>query len=58
MFDLKELEQKGLVEALKIKQEDIFEAKYNLLGFFETLYKIDKRLKEESKETKRKGEYD
>ena len=45
---ISDTEQKGLVEALGVKQEDLFEAKFNLLGFFETLFKIDQRLKKEN----------
>jgi hypothetical protein len=46
MSNLEELERKCLIEDLGVKKEDLFEAKYNLLGFFEVLYRIDKRLKE------------
>ena len=44
------VEQKRFVKALNIKQEDLFEAKFNLIGFFGTLYKIDQRLKKEKSE--------
>lgn len=30
-----------------LTEQDIFEAKYNLLGFFDVLSKIDQRLKRE-----------
>jgi len=50
LTDLSELEQKGLIEALGIKQEELGEAKNNLLGFFETLHKIDQRLKQNKAE--------
>jgi len=49
MSNFEELERKCLVEDLGVKEEDIFEARYNLLGFFEVLYRIDKRLKEKQK---------
>ena len=48
MQQIPELEQKGLIEALGVKQNELFEAKTNLLGFFDVLYKIDKRLKNEN----------
>ena len=49
MSEISELERRGLIEALDVKEKDVLEAKYNLLGFFNALYKIDKRLKEENK---------
>ena len=45
MKNISELERKGLVEALGVKEEDVSEAKYNLIGFFKILYLIDQRLK-------------
>lgn len=48
MSQIAELEQKGIVKALGVKQDELFEAKINLLGFFDVLYRIDKRLKEEN----------
>lgn len=45
MSQISELEQKGILEALGVKKEDLFEAKTNLIGFWGVLYKIDKRLK-------------
>lgn len=47
MLKITELEQKGLIEALNISEQDLFEAKFNLLGFFSTLQKIDQRLRQE-----------
>ena len=47
MKNISELDRKGLVEALGIKEEDVFEAKFNLIGFFKVLYRIDERLKKE-----------
>ncbi|GEM_PF-6394051 len=44
-----ELERKGLVEAFDLKEEEVFEARYNLLGFYSTLQKIKWRLEEEGK---------
>jgi len=44
MESFEELERKCLIEDLGVKKEDIFEARYNLLGFFEVLYRIDQRL--------------
>ena len=46
MSNFKKLERKCLIKDLGVKEEDLFEARYNLLGFFEVLYRIDKRLKE------------
>ena len=34
---------------LNIKEEDLAEAKYNLVGFFEVLYGIDQRPRKEGK---------
>lgn len=34
--------------ALCLNEADEFEASFNLLGFFETLYRIDERLKAET----------
>ena len=45
MKNISNLDRKGLVEALGVKEKDVFEAKFNLLGFFKVLYRIDKRLK-------------
>jgi hypothetical protein len=48
MNNIEELKQRGLVEAFSLKsEEEIFEAEFNLLGFFETLHSIDKRLEKE-----------
>ena len=47
MPNFEELERKCLIEDLGVKKEDLFEARYNLLGFFEVFYRIDKRLKKE-----------
>ncbi len=55
MAEISDLDRKGLIEALGLKEDEIFEAKYNLLGFFSTLYKIDQRLKAEERE-KQKGQ--
>lgn len=49
MSQISELEQKGLVEALGVKPNELFEAKANLLGLFGVLFRIDKRLKNENK---------
>jgi hypothetical protein len=45
-----ELENKGLVEALGIERDEIYEAKHNLLGAFEVLNRIYLRLENEAKE--------
>ncbi len=34
--------------ALGLKEDEVFEASFNLIGFFETLYRIDERLKAEA----------
>jgi hypothetical protein len=44
MDDFEALEKKCLVDDLGVKKEDLFEARFNLLGFFEVLYRIDQRL--------------
>lgn len=50
--ELLKLEQECF-EELGISQEHSFEARHNLLGLFETLNKIDQRIKRE--ETEQKG---
>ena len=52
MCKIKNLEKQGLTEALGIEEKDLFEAKTNLLGFFEVLNRIDERLKKEGKSRK------
>ena len=52
MDDFDELERKGLLDAFELDESDAFEARFNLIGFFETLHKIDKRLKEEAGQKK------
>lgn len=47
MSQISDLEQKGIIKALDVSQEDLFEAKFNLLGFFDVLYRIDQRLEKE-----------
>jgi hypothetical protein len=49
-FEFQELERKGLIEAFDLKENEVFEARHNLLGFFMSLYKIDKRLRRETEE--------
>jgi hypothetical protein len=51
-----ELENKGLVEALGIEEDEIYEAKYNLLGAFEVLNRIYIRLENEAKEKEGRAE--
>ncbi len=45
------------LEELDLKQSDAFEAGHNLIGFFETLYNINQRVKKErvAEKTKKKG---
>ncbi|MBD3282348.1 MAG: hypothetical protein GF387_01950 [Candidatus Portnoybacteria bacterium] len=45
--NLKKLEKTGLIDAFDLKPDEVFEARYNLLGFFGVLQKIDQRLKKE-----------
>lgn len=52
MQQISELEQKGFLEALDVKKGDLFESKHNLLGFFDVLYRIDKRLNNKNGENK------
>lgn len=49
MEKISEIDQKGIIEALGVEPENLWEAKYNLLGFFGVLYKIDQRLRKENK---------
>ena len=50
MVEISELKRKGLIEALGLSEDELFEAEFNLLGFFNTLHKIDERLKREKLE--------
>lgn len=50
MADFSELQRKGLIESLGIKESEVFEASYNLLGAFEVLNRIYLRLEKEKKE--------
>jgi len=43
--EYEKLEKKGLIEAFDLKENEVYEARYNLLGFFSVLQKIDERLK-------------
>jgi hypothetical protein len=58
MSDLSDLEKVGLIETFKLRDNEVLEAKQNLLGFFNVLYKIDKRLKEKARQRKGEGAYD
>lgn len=49
MSDLEELEQEGLVKPFDLTEDEVFEARQNLLGFFDTLNEIYERLKREGK---------
>lgn len=44
MSEFLELEKKGLKEALNLEEDELYEAKFNLLGFYSTLQKIEQRL--------------
>lgn len=50
MPDPADLEHKGLVQAFGLQPDEVADARYNLLGFFSVLYKIDERLKREAAE--------
>ncbi len=39
-------QDKILMKSFDLKEDELAEAKYNLFGFFEVLYRIDKRLNE------------
>ncbi len=52
--ELLKLEQECF-EELGISEEDAFEARYNFLGFFEALHKIDQRIKREEEEKQKGG---
>ncbi len=42
-------DDKDLIEAFGLEQSEVFEARYNLLGFYGTLQKIKWRLEKEDK---------
>jgi len=50
MKELESVDKKRLMEVFNLKESELFEAEYNLLGFFETLYEIDERLNKEEKQ--------
>jgi len=57
MASFEELERKFLIEKLQLEESEVFEARFNLLGAFNVLYKIDERLRKEQeakKETERR----
>ena len=41
------LEKEGLIKAFDLKEDEILDARYNLLGFFGTLNKIKNRIESE-----------
>ena len=45
----KRLDDKILMEAFDLSEDEVLEAKYNLLGFYGTLQKIKWRLEKEGK---------
>lgn len=53
--EFKKLERKGLIESFDLKEDEVFEARHNLLGAFMVLYKIDERLKREAIEKSNEG---
>jgi len=55
MASFEELERKFLIEKLQLEESEVFEARFNLLGAFNVLYKIDERLRKE-KEAKEQVE--
>ncbi len=56
MSEFEALEKKGLIEAFHLKEGEVFEARQNLLGFFDTLNEIYERLKREGKLDELKGD--
>lgn len=42
-----DISTKGLAKALNLGKDEVFEASFNLLTFFETLHRIDERLQTE-----------
>lgn len=46
-MEISKAEQEGLVEGLNLNEDEIFEASFNLLGFFEVLERIRRRLEDE-----------
>lgn len=56
MADTQEPQDSGLLEAFDLSNEEVFEAKRNLLGFFDVLYKIDQRLKREAEGNEKEGD--
>jgi hypothetical protein len=52
MASFEELERKFLIEKLQLEESEVFEARFNLLGAFNVLYKIDERLRKEEEAKK------
>lgn len=58
MDKFNKLEKKGLIEAFNLNEGEVFEAKFNLFGFFGVLQKIDQRLEKEKAEKLERGKHD
>lgn len=60
MASFEELERKFLIEKLQLEESEVFEARFNLLGAFNVLYKIDERLRKEKEARERieRGSYE
>jgi hypothetical protein len=48
MIKQQEQTNSELINAFNLKEDEVFDVKFNLLGLFETLNDIDQRLKGES----------
>lgn len=46
---------KKIIKTFSLKEDELEEAKYNLFGLFEVLYRIDQRLKKEKEEKDKYG---
>ena len=53
---ISKIEKEGLIEALGLSEDEVFEAGFNLLGFFEVLQRIKERLELEKLEEKKEND--
>jgi len=55
-MEVSKTEKEGLIEALNLKESEVFEAGFNLLGFFEVLQRIKERLELEKLKEKKEND--
>jgi len=53
---INKIEKEGLIEALGLEEDEVFEAGFNLLGFFEVLQRVKERLEMEKLKEKKEND--